>query len=65
MLFLTFYKLNPDINQLIFQNRFYHDNADKFLLKINESLNGVLKTNDPYKFIFHNAATYSGKSTIK
>lgn len=54
MLFITLYKVNPSINQLIFQNRFYHDNADKFLMKINENLNTLLKPNDPYKFIFHN-----------
>jgi len=35
MLFITLYKTSPSINQLIFQNRFYHDNADKFLMKVN------------------------------
>ena len=65
MLFITFYKDNPGVNEIIFQNRFYHDNADKFLVKINESLIGILKPNDPYKFLFHNTSTYSGKSTIK
>jgi hypothetical protein len=65
MLFITFYRDNPDLNQIIFQNRFYHDNSDKFLVKINESLIGVLKPSDPYKFLFHNASTFSGKSTIK
>jgi hypothetical protein len=25
----------------------------------------VLKPSDPYRFLFHNAATYSGKSTIR
>jgi hypothetical protein len=34
-------------------------------MKISESIPGLLKPNDPYKFIFHNTATYSGKSTIK
>jgi hypothetical protein len=65
MLFLTFYRENPNLSQLIFQNRFYHDNADKFLVKISESLSGLLKPNDPFKFLFHNAATFSGKSTIR
>jgi hypothetical protein len=65
MLFLTFYRENPTISELVFQNRFYHDNSDKFIVKINESMPSLLKPNDPYKFLFHNAATYSGKSTIK
>lgn len=25
----------------------------------------MLKPNDPYKFVFHNIGTYTGKSTIK
>lgn len=65
MLFLTFYRENPNLSQLIFQNRFYHDNADKFLVKISESLTGLLKPTDPFRFLFHNAATFSGKSTIR
>lgn len=65
MLFITLYKANPGITQLVFQNRFYHDNADKFLMKVNEHLNTLLKPNDPYKFIFHNMETYAGKSSIK
>ena len=65
MFFITFYHRNPEMSELVFQNRFYHDNSDKFILKINESIPGLLKPNDPYKFIFHNCATFTGKSTIK
>lgn len=65
MFFVTIFRQKPEPSQLVFQNRFYHDNADKFILKINESIHSVLKPNDPYKFIFHNCATYTGKSTIK
>ena len=65
MFFITFYKNKPEPNEIFFQNRFFHDNADKFILKINESIPNILKPSDPYKFIFHNCATYTGKSTIK
>jgi hypothetical protein len=65
MFFVTLYKSNPTPNELIFQNRFYHDNADKFISKIGESIPGLLKPNDPYRFLFHNCATYTGKSTIR
>lgn len=65
MYFVTYYKNKPALNQIIFQNRFYHDNADKFIMKISESIPGILKPLDPFKFIFHNTATYTGKSTIK
>lgn len=65
MFFVTFYRENPGVGQLVFQNRFYHDNSDKFIIRINESLGGLMKFSDPYRFLFHNTATYSGKSTIR
>ena len=65
MLFITLYKQIPNAGQLIFQNRFYHDNADKFIAKINEAIPSLLKPQDPYRFIFHNVSTYSGKCTIR
>ena len=65
MFFVTIFKNKPEISEIFFQNRFYHDNADKFISKINESIPSILKPSDPYKFIFHNCATYTGKSTIK
>ena len=64
MQFVTFYRENPPAFQLIFQNRFFHDNAEKFLLKINEIVPALQRGNDPYRFVFHNTATYSGKSTL-
>lgn len=65
MLFLTFYKQITDQDQIIFQNRFYHDNIDKFMYKITEVLNGVLIQSDAYKFIYSNLSTYTGKSSIE
>ena len=64
MQFVTFYRDSPPTPQLIFQNRFFHDNADKFLVKINEIVPALQRGNDPYRFVFHNSATYSGKSTL-
>ena len=34
MLFLTFFRNISSINQIQFQNKFYHDNTDKFAIKI-------------------------------
>lgn len=65
MFFVSLFKQNPSYNELIFQNRFFHDNSDRFIVKINESLPNLIKPNDPYKFIFHNCGTFTGKSTIK
>lgn len=65
MFFVTLFRNKPEMSEIFFQNRFYHDNADKFIAKIKESIPSVLKPSDPYKFIFHNCATYTGKSTIK
>lgn len=65
MFFVTLFKTKPEMSEIFFQNRFYHDNADKFISKINESIPSILKPADPYKFMFHNCATYTGKSTIK
>ena len=65
MFFLTFYKNKPQFKEIAFQNRFYHDNSDKFISKISETINPILKPVDPYRFIFHNSATYTGKSTIR
>lgn len=64
MQFVTFYKTSPPLNQLVFQNRFFRDNADRFLHKINEVLPSLQRGNDPYRFVFHNGATFSGKSTL-
>lgn len=61
MLFLTFYRHLNSPEQLTFQNRFYHDNIDKFIFKITELMNGVLAQNDTYKFIYSNLSTYTGK----
>lgn len=65
MFFISFFKQSPTLNEMVFQNRFFHDNSDRFIQKINESLPSLIKPNDPYKFLFHNCATYTGKSTIK
>lgn len=35
MFFVTMFKNKPEPSELVFQNRFYHDNADKFIQKIN------------------------------
>lgn len=61
MLFVTFYKALTSPEQLIFQNRFYHDNIDKFIFKITEIMNGVLAQTDMYRFIYSNLSTYTGK----
>ena len=64
MLFVTFYRNITNIDQIIFQNRFYHDNIDKFMYKINEIMNGVLAQTDIYKFLYSNLSTFTGKNSI-
>lgn len=61
MLFVTFYKEVSQPEQLHFQNRFYHDNIDKFIFKITDLMNGVLASTDMYKFIYSNLSTFTGK----
>jgi len=53
------------INQLIFSNRFFHDNSHKFLQKISEVLTTILNQTDIYRFLFVNESTYIGKCTFK
>ena len=50
---------------MIFQNRFYHDNTDKFAIKITEIYNNLLAQTDTYRFLYFNMSTFVGKSTIE
>jgi hypothetical protein len=65
MLFVTFYKEVSAIKQLIFANRFYHDNAHKFSVKISETLSSMQNQSDMYRFLFVNQSTCVGKCTFK
>ena len=65
MLILTFFRNISSINQIQFQNKFYHDNTDKFAIKITEIYNNLLSQNDIYKFMYSNLSTYYGKCTIE
>ncbi len=64
MTFLTFYKEPTDLSKIIFQNRFFHDNADRFTLKINDIFVNLFSQGDAHKFIFGNTNTLVGKSTM-
>ena len=65
MLFLTFFNNITKTDQIIFQNKFYHDNTDKFTGKIAEIYNNLLTQNDIYKFLYSNLSTGMGKSTVE
>ena len=64
---MTFYhfKAITSLNQLVFANRFFHDNTHKFSVKISEVLTTVLNQNDGYRFLFANKSTCVGKCTFK
>lgn len=64
MLFVTFFKEINQKDQIVFQNRFYHDNIDKFMPKIELVLNKVLTQFDNYKFLYCNKNNYHGKLSI-
>ena len=64
MLFVTLYRALNTVDQVNFQNRFYHDNIDKFTSKIRDLMTGVMAQSDPYKFIYCNNRTFTGKSSI-
>jgi hypothetical protein len=53
------------MRQLIFANRFFHDNLHKFSAKISEILSNLSQQNDAYRFLFVNRSTYSSKCTFK
>lgn len=65
MFFLTFYKSITRKEQIVFQNRFYHDNIEKFMPKIEMVLNRVVSQYDNYKFLYCNVSTFNGKSSIE
>ena len=65
MVFLTFYKDVSTMNQIIFANRFFHDNTPKFSAKISEVMTTILNQNDSYRFLFANKSTCIGKCTFK
>lgn len=65
MVFLTFYREISTLNQLIFTNRFFHDNTHKFSAKISEIMSNVISQNDNYRFLFMNLSTCVGKCTFK
>lgn len=54
MVYLTFYRDVSNLNQLIFSNRFFHDNSHKFAVKISEVLTTVINQTDIYRFLFVN-----------
>lgn len=64
-MFLTFYKDISTLNQLIFTNRFFHDNSHKFFSKISQTLSNFLNQADSYRFLFWNSSTFIGKCTFK
>ena len=64
MFFITFYKSITQKDQIIFQNKFYHDNIDKFVPKIEVVVNKLVSQFDNYKFIYCNNSTFHGKMSI-
>ncbi len=65
MVYITFYKEISIIKQLIFANRFFHDNSHKFTAKITETLSNLQTQSDTYRFLFLNQSTCVGKCTFK
>ena len=65
MVYLTFYKEVSTMKQLIFVNRFFHDNLHKFSVKISEKLVNLQNQSDVYRFLFINESTCVGKCTFK
>ena len=64
MFFLTFYRSITQKDQIIFQNKFYHDNIDKFMPKIEAVINKLVSQFDNYKFLYCNNSTFHGKMSI-
>lgn len=64
MFFLTFYRSITQKDQIIFQNKFYHDNIDKFMPKIEVVINKLVSQFDNYKFLYCNNSTFHGKMSI-
>ena len=64
MAYLTFYKSVQNENQILFQNRFFHDNTERFLIKLTETLTSMIVQADSYRFMYCNCSTGVGKNTL-
>ena len=64
MTYLTFYHKVNSLNQVKFQNRFFHDNNERFNKKLTDILSSILVQNENYRFLYCNSATGMGKSTL-